>query len=91
MNFSMRPVVEDGIRKVSLGNGLVFALDVLPNELRRRYDVLCAHIERGDNVAGAIKAMTREMVEALWPQIMMRAAQRGPRSALDIGQDEAQR
>jgi hypothetical protein len=89
MNFSMRPVVEDGIRKVSLGTGLTFAVDTLPQDLRRRFDVLCAHIERGDNVAGAVRAMTREMVEHYWPTIMMRTAQRGPKSALDIGQDEA--
>jgi hypothetical protein len=88
MNFSMRPVTEDGIRKVSLGNGLVFPLDQLPPDLRQRWDICCAHIERGDNVAGAIKALTRECVEALWPQIVMRTThkERG-RSLLDLGME----
>jgi hypothetical protein len=86
--MSMRPVVEDGIRKISFGNGLVFALDQLPADVRQRWDICCAHIERGDNVSGAIKALTREAIEALWPDIVMRAKykERG-RSLLDLGQE----
>jgi hypothetical protein len=85
--IAMRPIVEDGIRKVSLGSGLIFALDELPSDLRRRWDVAMAHLERGDNVSGAITAMTREAIEFLWPKISMRVVQRAPRSVLDIGQD----
>jgi hypothetical protein len=82
---SMRPITEDGVRKFSLGTGLVFSVDVLPPDLRRRFDLICADIERGRNVGLALKSLTEETTAALWPQISMRVAQRGPRSALDIG------
>jgi hypothetical protein len=88
MNFTMRPVTEEGVRKVKLGEGLVFSVDALPPDLRRRWDIACAHIERGDNVAGALKAMTREAVEHLWPQIMTRVAHLTPHSVCDIGLEE---
>jgi hypothetical protein len=88
MKFTMRPIEEGGIRKLSLGNGLEFPLDALSPDLRRRWDVLCAHMERGDDVSGALKAMTRETVELLWPQIVMRAAHRTPHSVCDIGLEE---
>jgi hypothetical protein len=90
MNFTMRPITENGVRKFTLGNGLDFAVDVLntaPNDLRRRWDVAMSHLERGDNVSDAIKVLTRETVEHLWNEIVMRAAHRAPRSALDIGQE----
>jgi hypothetical protein len=88
MKFTMRPITEDGVRKFTLGAGLVFACDQLPPDLRRRFDVACAHIEKGDNVAGALKAMTREAIEHLWPQIMTRIAHLTPRSVCELGLEE---
>jgi hypothetical protein len=88
--ITMRPIEEDGIKKFTLGTGLVFPVDALnnaPNDLRRRWDVCCSHIERGDDVAGALRVLTRETTEHLWSDIMMRVAHAGPRSALDIGQE----
>jgi hypothetical protein len=89
MNYTMRPITEaDGTRKFTLGKGLTFPVDALssaPNDLRRRWDVCCAHIERGHDVSGALKALTRETTEHLWSSIMMRVAHQGPQSVLDIG------
>jgi hypothetical protein len=83
--ITMRPITEDGVRKFTLGNGLVFSVDQLPPNLRQRWDLCCADIERGRNVAGALKALTEETTTALWPDIAARAAQSGPRSVLDLG------
>ena len=70
MKFTMRPIVENGVRKFTLGNGLVFACRCqLPPERSSPHagTFACAHIERGDNVSGAFKVMTREAIEHLWP------------------------
>jgi hypothetical protein len=87
--ITMRPVeAADGTRMIKLGEGLVFPVDALssaPNDLRRRWDVCCSHIERGDDVSGALKVLTRETTEHLWSAIMMRVAHLGPQSVLDIG------
>ena len=91
MKFTMRPIVENGVRKFTLGNGLVFACDQLPPDLRRRWDIAMAHVEKGDNVSGAIKAMTREAVEHLWPSIMARIAHLTPRTLLDLGLEEKEK
>jgi hypothetical protein len=86
MNYTMRPITEaDGTRKVSLGEGLVFPLDSLPPDLKRRWSVAMSHLERGNNISGAIKAMTREALEALWPDIMARVAHKAPQSVLNVG------
>ena len=82
MNFTMRPVTEEGVRKIKLGEGLVFSVDALPPDLRRRWDIACAHIERGDNVAGALKAMTREAVGA--PVAPDHDADRAPHTAVGV-------
>jgi hypothetical protein len=89
MNFTMRVIEEDGTRKISLGTGLVFPLDALPHDLRRRIDIATAHIQKGDDMRSAMRAMTREAVEHLWGDIMLRVAHRGPKSVCDIGQDNA--
>jgi hypothetical protein len=86
--ITMRPIEEDGIRKFSLGKGLTFPVDALnaaPNDLRRRWDICCAHIEKGHDVSGALKVLTRETTEHLWSSIMMRVAHLGPQSVLNLG------
>jgi hypothetical protein len=88
MNFTMVPLEIAGVHMVKLGEGLVFPLDSLPQDLKTRWRIALKHIEKGDDVSGALKAMTREAVEALWPQIMMRAVHSAPRST-PFGQDAA--
>jgi hypothetical protein len=76
----MRPIEENGVRKVDL-NGQTFNVDELsdaPNDLKRRWDVCCAHIERGDDMSGAIKVLTREALEHFWSKILMRSAHANP-------------
>jgi hypothetical protein len=88
VNITMRPIEEDGVRKFTLGKGLTFPVDALnaaPNDLRRRWDICCAHIERGHDVSGALKVLTRETTEHLWSSIMMRVAHLGPQSVLNVG------
>jgi hypothetical protein len=78
--ITMRPIEEDGIRKVWLGDGLEFPVDALPIDLRVKWDIACARIEKGEDMSGALKAITREALAALWPQILMRTAHRNPQT-----------
>jgi hypothetical protein len=85
----MRPITEDGIRKFTLGDGFTFAVDILPPETRRKWDLLCADIERGADVRSALKNLTAETLKALQPTVAMRLAHAAlRRSILDIGLDE---
>jgi hypothetical protein len=81
----MRPVEENGVRKIKLAEGMVFSVDVLPPETRRKWDQLCANIERGADVRSALKNLTDETLAALGPEMAMRAAQASRRSILDLG------
>jgi hypothetical protein len=81
----MRPIEENGVRKIKLAEGMVFSVDVLPPELRRQWDVLCANIERGADVRVALKSLTNEILTALGPTVVMRLAHASRRSILDLG------
>jgi hypothetical protein len=93
MSFAARPLdayqeirvgVEDRtrirVRKVSFGDGLEFNVELLPPDLRRRWDLICDRLERGDNAAD-LGPLTREVASALLPTIMMRVAHSAPQNA----------
>jgi hypothetical protein len=79
--ITMRPVEDErGFRKFALGD-VEFSVDVLPPELRIKWDILCQRIEAGENdLSGALKAVTRQVTEAIGPEILFRAAHRNPQT-----------
>lgn len=88
-NFTARPVTaQDGSRRIKLGDGLEFSVDQLSPDLRQKWDITCAAIERGDDVRAALKTLTHEVTVHLTPQIAMRAVHAAPRSLLDLGLEE---
>jgi hypothetical protein len=89
--ITMKPIERDGVRKFQLGE-LELALDVLPPDLRHRFDLICARIEKGDaDLRGPITQLTRDVQAAMGPELLLRAAQTSRHSILDLGTDTAQR
>jgi len=73
MIATIRPVDDNHFQ---LGT-ITLPVTLLSEPLRRRYDMICSAIQKGDNdLAGAIKTLSRDVQISLGSEILMRASHR---------------
>jgi hypothetical protein len=74
---TIRPIDDNTFR---LGT-LDLPVTLLPQGLRRRYDLICSAIQKGDpDLGGALRALSRDIQLQCGPDLLIRAAQRTPQT-----------
>jgi hypothetical protein len=68
------------VRMIKLGPDLMVPLDMLPHDLRRRWDVAQSKAANGANQKTVIANLVAEIHGVLGPDMLIRAAQRAPQS-----------
>jgi hypothetical protein len=78
-------ITDDAVCMIKLGPGVMVPIDRLPHPLRVKWDQCHAKMASGEDVRRPLKALRREIQEALGPELLLRAAQVHGATIMDLG------